>query len=102
MSNVKPLEKLTEKEFNILKKQGLLKSIYPDAPDSYDALRPYKKPEQLKNPDFSGLILVCESHLQQIDEEEREDNDSEHYIYEAAMEAIYGSDVWKFINKKIK
>lgn len=35
MEKVKSLRELTEKEFNTLKKSGLLKTIHPDSPYTY-------------------------------------------------------------------
>lgn len=44
--------------------------------------------------DFSKVIKACEVHIQEI-ADGKVDTDSEHYIYELAMEAVYGKDVWK-------
>jgi hypothetical protein len=30
------------------------------------------------------------------------DDDLEHYIFECAMETLYGDDVWDYINSKMK
>ena len=52
------------------------------------------------NPDFKELINACRSHISDIARTEHDD-DTEHYIYEAAIEAVYGDEVWKWINKRI-
>ena len=51
------------------------------------------KPEPVLNPDFSTLISYCKQH---IDSPNMEDNP--YYIYEVAMIAIYGKDVFKYLN----
>lgn len=61
----------------------------------YEKLKEKEKSvEPLKNPDFSGLIAICKSHIKELGTDEENDDD-EHYIYEAALEAIYGNNVWK-------
>lgn len=56
-----------------------------------------KKPKPLEQPNYKELEELCEYHLKHLND----DDDSEHYIYEAAIEAIYGEDVWDYINSKI-
>lgn len=54
----------------------------------------------LENPDFSYL---CKYIVHGIEEAVREGfppKDFKHYIYEAAMEAVYGKDFWKWRNKQ--
>jgi len=95
---MKKLHELTEKEFNILKKEGVLNSIYPDAPKNFEDVSG-RKPKPLENPDFSGLKRQVEEHLDSIaNKTDREDDD--HYIYEAAVTAVFGNDVWTYINKQ--
>lgn len=101
MSKVKSLQELTEKEFNILKESGMLKTIYPDAPDTFKELKP-EVPEPLENPDYTNLRDTCKGYLNELHEKGYANEDYSHYIFEEAMNAIYGKDVWKFINKKLK
>lgn len=59
-------------------------------------------PAPLENPDFSSVIELCKNQILEMTKADYcEDNDSDHYIYEAAMQAIYGKDVWEWINKQI-
>lgn len=102
MEKVKSLRELTEIEFNKLKKSGLLKTIYPDAPDTYKEIKG-TRPKPKVNPDFSSLIKLCEQYLDS--KEDPENNymkDAQHYIYEEAIKCVYGnnneSGVWDFIN----
>jgi hypothetical protein len=48
--------------------------------------------------DFSQVKKACEVHIQEI-ADGKVDTDAEHWIYEAAMEAVYGKDVWDWVNK---
>jgi hypothetical protein len=57
-------------------------------------------PEPLKNPDFSKLRDMIISSYQQCAEEEAEDVNLEHYIYERAVEAVFGKAFWEWRNKQ--
>lgn len=58
------------------------------------------KPQPLQNPDFSELITLCQYHLNSIEKNgPNDDSDKEHYIYETALEAVFGQDVWQWINR---
>lgn len=102
MSQPKKLEDLSKDEFAKLKFLGVLNSIYPDAPSSYEELHPLKRPQPLENPDFRLLVETAEGYIHTLERGGYVDSDDEHYIFEAAMEAVYGKDVWKYINKKLK
>jgi len=57
------------------------------------------KPTQLKEPDFEELKKQCQAYIDYVASDDyHEDNDRDHYIFEEAMEAVFGKDVWKFIN----
>jgi len=57
-------------------------------------------PQPLKEPDFSGLVKTVTSGIAQSMEEGYEDDDFKHYVYEAAMEAVYGKGFWTWRNKQ--
>lgn len=59
-----------------------------------------ERPKPLKNPDLSKLIKVCEERIKECEDGEGEDSDTPHYIYESAMQAIYGDDVFKWLNNR--
>jgi 5-methylcytosine-specific restriction endonuclease McrBC regulatory subunit McrC len=100
MEKVKSLRQLTENEFNTLKEANMLLTIYPDAPGTYQELKG-TRPKPKKIPDFESLIKACEHYLNNIEKGKQRDDD-QHYIYEAAMECIYGKEVWDFINLNSK
>lgn len=53
-------------------------------------------PEQTKN--LERLVLYVEEHMASVEEHGDTDSDDEHYIFEAAMEFVFGPDVWKRYN----
>jgi len=46
-------------------------------------------PEKRATPDWSGLLETIDSGVKSAIECESEDGDFEHYVYEAAMEAVF-------------
>ena len=60
-----------------------------------------KKPKPVLNPNFKDLIDLCKLNLEEISQDD-EDEDTKHYIYESAMEAVFGKDVWEYINDKLE
>ena len=61
-----------------------------------------EKPKQLENPDLENLRSICQDYLDFIDNDAAysEDNDYDCYIFEAALMAIFGKNVWKFVNNR--
>ena len=58
------------------------------------------KPKMLeKKIDLVRLKGVCQAHIDALANGEYESDDTEHYIYEEAMNALFGKGVWKWINK---
>lgn len=57
-------------------------------------------PQQLENIDITALKRLCQEHIDDFNTG-NEDDDDEHYIYEAAMEAVFGKNVWKWINSRV-
>lgn len=58
------------------------------------------RPKPLENPDFSSLIANLESDMDSVvDGTWHEDNDNDHYVWEEAMKAVYGKDVFDWWNK---
>ncbi len=59
------------------------------------------RPKQLDEVDTKSLRDICQQYIDYIDSEEyHEDNDYDHYIFQATMEAVYGNNIWKFINNR--
>ena len=55
-------------------------------------------PEELSRHEFSGVVKLCRQHLDNLSRLGTHDSDTPHYIYEAAMTAVFGADVWVWIN----
>ena len=59
-----------------------------------------EKPEQIEIADFSGLREICRSYVDSVDDGD-DVSDFKDYIFETAMEAVYGRDVFKWINRRL-
>ncbi len=64
---------------------------------------PTPLPTPLPTPEWESLRNLCIGHVEEVAEDPYayDDDDIDHYIYEAAMEAVYGSDIWKWMNKQV-
>ena len=56
------------------------------------------RPPVLKSSDFTELRKLCADYLTEAEHGVIADTDTPHYIFEAAMEAIYGKDVFRYVN----
>jgi hypothetical protein len=52
-------------------------------------------------PDIARLQKVVMEYMRQVVSDDSVDEDLSHYIFEEAMMAFYGRDVWKYINKRL-
>lgn len=60
-----------------------------------------EKPTPIEKPDFDRILASAEKHIEYLASDDYcDDNEEEHYIYEDVMEAIYGKDVWDWINNR--
>lgn len=57
-----------------------------------------KAPEPLENLVWQPLLNVCRDYLHELETLGFADDDYPHYIFEAAITAIYGADIWTYIN----
>lgn len=58
------------------------------------------KPEPVEKPSLVQLCRLCREYIDELDEKGYVDDDMNHYIFEAAMEACFGKDVWNYINAR--
>jgi len=56
------------------------------------------KPKPLKPFIMDELVRLCSQYIDDILSGDL-DSDLEHYIFEEAMEVVFGRDVWKWINE---
>ena len=57
-------------------------------------------PTPLPNPDFSDLIKCIEFGTKRSIEDGYQDEDFPNYVYEAAMQAVYGKDYFTWRNSR--
>lgn len=57
------------------------------------------KPTRIAMPFWMPLYMICQQYIDSCEKNNHVDEDLEHYIFEAAMEAVFGPDVWKYVNK---
>jgi hypothetical protein len=55
-------------------------------------------PVPLDNIDFQPLLAICHDYIHELATLGYAAEDYSHYIFEAAVTAIYGKDVWAFVN----
>jgi hypothetical protein len=60
------------------------------------------KPRELELQTWGEVQKMCLDYIDEIDKNGWVDDDLEHYIFEGAMSATFGPDVWGWINKKLK
>lgn len=63
-----------------------------------------EKPKQKAIIDYKELEVLVSQYLDDIGTDEMtedQQSDREHYIFEAAVNAIYGDAAWNYINSKI-
>ncbi len=62
------------------------------------------KPKKLSEPNIAPLQKMCQEYIDAIDTKDPRDgldyDDFKQYIFECAVETVFGKDVWEFINSK--
>ena len=66
-----------------------------------EAEKQAQKPQQLKEVDLTGLRRVCQEYIDSLANDGWVDDDLSYYIYEEAMQAIFGEDVFEWIDKQL-
>ena len=59
------------------------------------------KPQQLETPDLTKLKNVCDEYLRWLEKERRGNRNVEHFIFEEALKALYGEDIFFWINEQL-
>lgn len=57
-----------------------------------------KKPVPVNNSNYTELRQLCLDYIDQVSRL-AVDDDLEHHVFEAALEAVYGEDIWGYINR---
>jgi hypothetical protein len=58
--------------------------------------------EPLEEMDFTDLISECKAVTEHIYKDKYDDEDNKHYIYEAAIKAVFGDKYWVWKTKQCK
>ena len=59
-------------------------------------------PNPIREPDYTMLKSLVVQHIKNMASDDYcEDNDDKEYIYEEAIAAVYGPDVFKWINARL-
>jgi hypothetical protein len=62
-----------------------------------------KAPMPLEKPNWDALrLMIIEGVAETVENGGHEDDDFAHYVYEAAMEAVYGKDFFIWFNAIVK
>lgn len=59
-------------------------------------------PKPLENIDYERIKANVVAHVQDLATNNYVSEDDHHYIFEVALEAVYGKDIWKWYNKTNK
>jgi hypothetical protein len=62
----------------------------------------YPKPLPIPEPDFRSVKVLCAGYLNDLEKQGWVDDDAKYYIFEAAIEAVYGKAIWDFVRAKQK
>lgn len=57
-------------------------------------------PTPLANPDFTGLTRMIVEGIREVAETNYKNEDFDHYVFEAALEAVYGKTIWTWWNNR--
>ena len=57
------------------------------------------KPKAVENPDFSMVVDYCKSYIDDLYNKGWVDDDMEYYVFEAAIQAVFGKDIFDWIKK---
>ena len=61
-----------------------------------------KIPKQKEEPNFDALKEACKEYIEYLDTDYIEGSSSHEHVknavFEAAIEAFYGTEIWKYIN----
>jgi len=57
-------------------------------------------PKPLQNPDFTELITMVTHGINSLAKNGYPGKDFDHYVYENALEAVYGKEIWDWINNR--
>ena len=60
------------------------------------------KPHPVTDPDWSAVQQCCEDYIAGLFAKGYVYGDAKQYIFEAAMEAVFGKNVWYWVNARMR
>lgn len=104
----------TKSNYNKLLHSGLFWEFYPELKGDWNIDKNIicdtvldekplpKKPIQATEYDLGELRNICQEYIDFVDDDNRynEDNNYDNYIFEKALEVVFGKDVWEFVNNR--
>lgn len=60
-----------------------------------------KKPKQLETLDLEPLRKLCQGCIDCLARDGYVSEDYDHYVYETAMETVFGKNVWEWVNSRL-
>lgn len=66
-----------------------------------EAKKKAERPQPLPNIDWSPLQKLMTEEIRKMDEvkDYYHDDDFDHWVFETALECVFGKDIWKWWNK---
>lgn len=61
---------------------------------------PLLTPCMFPHEQFAGVMRLTEAYMDNVEAGDYIDEDSQHYLFEEVMIALYGPDVFKWINER--
>ena len=61
-----------------------------------------EKPKPVENPDWRVVYSLCTGYIEALAASGWPQKDSEEYVFEEAMMAVYGRDVFSWIREKLR
>ena len=61
-----------------------------------------ERPKPVLNPHLTALVATIEGYLNELEGPDGVDDDTEHYIFEEAVKALYGPEIFQWINKHLQ
>lgn len=62
--------------------------------------QPTDKIQPLATPDFSHVVKACEAYVDELYNDHYDNVDHRQWIYEAALEAVFGDGIWQWKNMR--
>ena len=60
------------------------------------------KPKQLGTFNLEPLRKICQEYVDQLDKDHYVDDDLEHYIFEIAIETVFGENIWHWVRDQYR